>query len=65
MTKTKLAASREERRPNSDGHQRSNTSGRAHAPNGPDPLRQLFARPWTSSSGGSATVSGAEQDRLP
>jgi hypothetical protein len=50
---------------NTDGHQSSKTSGRAHAPNGPDPLRQLFACPWNSSSGGPATVSDAEQDRLP
>jgi hypothetical protein len=30
---------------NADGHQSSKTTGKAHAPNGPDPLRQLFARP--------------------
>jgi hypothetical protein len=47
---------------NTDGHQSSKT---AHAPNDPDPLRQLFARPWSFSSGGPATVSDAEQDRLP
>jgi hypothetical protein len=47
---------------NTDGHQSSKTT---HAPNDPDPLRQLFARPWSSSSGGPATVSDAEQDRLP
>jgi hypothetical protein len=28
---------------NTDGHQSSKISGRAHAPNAPDPLRQLFA----------------------
>ena len=50
---------------NTDGHQGSKTSGRAHAPNGPDPLRQLFACPWNSSSGGPATVSDVEPDRLP
>jgi hypothetical protein len=50
---------------NTDGHQSSKTSGRAHAPNGPDPLRQLFACPWNSSSGGPATVSDVEPDRLP
>ena len=49
---------------NTDGHQSSKTSGRAHAPNGPDPLRQLLVCPWNSSSGGPATVSCAEQDRL-
>src|SRR5712671_1139445 len=69
VCKAQLAASRDERRPNTgvntDGHQSSKTSGRAHAPNGPDPLRQLFACPWNSSSGGPATVSDAEQDRLP
>jgi hypothetical protein len=50
---------------NADGHQSSKTTGKAHAPNGPDPLRQLFARPWNSSSGGPATVSDVEPDRLP
>jgi hypothetical protein len=47
---------------NTDGHQ---TSKKAHAPNRPDPLRQLFARPWNSSSRDRATVIDAEQDRLP
>jgi hypothetical protein len=28
---------------NADGHQSPKTTGKAHAPNGPDPLRQLFA----------------------
>jgi hypothetical protein len=37
---------------NTDGHQSSKTSGKAHAQNGSDPLRQLFARPWNSSSSG-------------
>jgi hypothetical protein len=50
---------------NIDGRQSSKTSGRVHAPNGPDPLRQLFACPWNSSSGGPATVSDVEADRLP
>jgi hypothetical protein len=47
---------------NADRHQSSTTTGRACAPNGLDPLRQLFARPWNSSSGGPATVSDAEPD---
>ena len=47
---------------NTDGHQ---TSKRAQAPNSPDPLRQLFARPWNSSSRGRTTAVDAEQDRLP
>jgi hypothetical protein len=46
---------------NTDGHQSLKTSGRAHAPNGPDPLRQLFAGPWNSSSGGPATVSDVDR----
>ena len=50
---------------NAHGHQSSQTTGKAHAPNGPDPLRQLFARPWNSPSGGRATVSDVEPDRLP
>jgi len=50
---------------NTDGHRSSKTSGRALAPNGPDPLRQLFARPWNSSTGGPATVSDVEPDWLP
>jgi hypothetical protein len=50
---------------NADGHQSSKTTGKAHAPIGPDPLRQLFARPWNSSCGGPATVSDVEPDRLP
>jgi hypothetical protein len=49
---------------NTDGHQSSKTSGRAHAPNGPDPLRQLLVCLWNSSSASPATVSYAEQDRL-
>jgi len=66
--KAKLAGSRDKRRPNSDlktdgRDQSSKTPGRAHARNGPDPLRQLFACPRISSSGGPAT--DAEQDRLP
>jgi hypothetical protein len=47
-----------------DCHPSSKTSGRAHAPNGPDPLRQLLVCPWNSSSGGPAAVSYAEQDGL-
>jgi hypothetical protein len=50
---------------NADGHQSSKTMGKAPAPNGPDPLRQLFARPWNSSAGSPATVSDKELDRLP
>jgi hypothetical protein len=50
---------------NSDGHQRSKMTGKAHALNGPDPLRQLFARPRNFPSGGPATVSDVEPDRLP
>jgi hypothetical protein len=46
---------------NTDGHQSSKTSGRAYAPNGPDPLRQLFARPLNSTSGGPDTVSDADR----
>jgi hypothetical protein len=50
---------------NADGHQSPKTTGKARAPNGLDPLRQLFARPWNSSSGDPATVSDVEPDRLP
>jgi hypothetical protein len=50
---------------NTDRHKSSKTSGRAHVPNGPDPLRQLFAFPWNSSAGDPATTSHVEPDRLP
>jgi hypothetical protein len=50
---------------NTDGHQSLKTSGRANVPIGPDPLRQLFERPWNSSSGVPAKVSDLEPDRLP
>jgi hypothetical protein len=50
---------------NADGHQGSKTTGKARAPNGPDPLRQLFAPPWNSSFGGPTTVSDVKPDWLP
>jgi hypothetical protein len=47
---------------NTDGHQ---TSKKAQAPSGPDPLRQLFSCPWNPSSRDRNTVIDAEQNRLP
>jgi hypothetical protein len=45
---------------NGNGRQSSKTSGKALASNGHDPLRQLFARPW-SSSGGPAIASDVDR----